>query len=1018
MNNVRLYNNDGTLLLDIPVDDGSYRMKKIMGENILSLNFSMGNYIDIPVGTYCEYKAERYTLYSVGRVKKRHTYHFDYSLVLGAYQEYLGFVKYKFFDVDRTPGQPDRMMGPAKLNFSLTATPEDFVQLMVDNLNIEGGFGWEKGECLQADPVNIDFNHDDCFSALQKIADTFKSEWEVSGKKIAVRKVERLDGEGRRIGFPLSYGYQKGILGQETSRGGVNENNGIGIERKQYDDKNVINRLYIQGGDRNINRAAYGNDTLLMPKEKTIIHEGIEYRTDETGSYIERAGRTGLIAEDSLKTESIYPHRDGTVTLVEQIDDSKGRYNIIDADIPEALDYSKCIIPGSTMTVVFQTGQLAGLEFEVKYTHSVRRFELKPITPNGLTYPQGSIIPVTGDKYGVFHISLPQEYIDEAENEVLSEAVKYLHENSVPRVTYLWQLDSIYAKKNWGEIGGYLDLGYFVQFTDGDLLPEETDIRIVSVKEFINRPRLPIIEIANNITGKSLGGILNEIPTQEQSTDRKDNVIMQYFRRTWSDVMDTIAALQDAMLEFSDPINPITVQTMLALIGDEGLQFRFVDNITDPVPVVFNIEYKAEEKKLYLPAAILQHMTIGIDNISSSHKSSEYHFWDMREYVSDALTDTEQGYYVYAKVERNGILGSFLISPTAIEMKADADYYHLLIGILNPERSGTRSFARMYGFTEILPGRITTDRIVSSDGLNYLDLLHNALHLTNGLSGDNEQTLDWSNGTLTLTNATIKNALKVFGEALIAGFKFSNQVIKSTAMVDTEHAMILDGMNGFIEVNAEKTISGNPGSTPIKSKITISKTNGAVICGSTLGNTSVSANGIEARYANGRLTNDSFTPVAAVSATSKGDDSDLFQTRAAIYGKNERYKTNNMPDTFGGIFEELLVKGLVMDMEEVTDSVVPYTISARKTFVLGSVSSQRVVYLPNNSYPGTVVFIKQLGTSRLRVTPQNGQLLYDDSTPNDYKDVTEGMLAVCIYLGEKDVEGNIRGRWSFNQFGW
>ena len=52
-----------------------------------------------------------------------------------------------------------------------------------------------------------------------------------------------------------------------------------------------------------------------------------------------------------------------------------------------------------------------------------------------------------------------------------------------------------------------------------------------------------------------------------------------------------------------------------------------------------------------------------------------------------------------------------------------AGYYHLLVGILNSEYDGERSYVSLYGFSEILPGRITTDKIVSSDGKTYFDLL-------------------------------------------------------------------------------------------------------------------------------------------------------------------------------------------------------------------------------------------------------------------------------------------------------
>lgn len=185
-----------------------------------------------------------------------------------------------------------------------------------------------------------------------------------------------------------------------------------------------------------------------------------------------------------------------------------------------------------------------------------------------MTYPQGSIIPEAGDKYGVFHMSLPPEYIDSAEIEARDEAAKFLYENSQPKFTYLWQLDGIFAKDQWGVIGGFLTPGYFVKFSDPQFLPEPVDIRITSVKEYVNKPKSPTIEISNNITGKALGAVLNEIPTQEQGTDRKDSNVVHYAKRRFRDVQQTMSMLEDSQLHFANSINPITVQTMAMLVGD------------------------------------------------------------------------------------------------------------------------------------------------------------------------------------------------------------------------------------------------------------------------------------------------------------------------------------------------------------------------------------------------------------------------------------------------------------------
>lgn len=67
------------------------------------------------------------------------------------------------------------------------------------------------------------------------------------------------------------------------------------------------------------------------------------------------------------------------------------------------------------------------------------------------------------------------------------------------------------------------------------------------------------------------------------------------------------------------------------------------------------------------------------------------------------------------------------LSPKAIGMDDVAGFYHLLVGLLNSEYDGERSFVTLYGFTEILPGRITTDKIVSADGTTYFDLANSVI---------------------------------------------------------------------------------------------------------------------------------------------------------------------------------------------------------------------------------------------------------------------------------------------------
>lgn len=124
----------------------------------------------------------------------------------------------------------------------------------------------------------------------------------------------------------------------------------------------------------------------------------------------------------------------------------------------------------------------------------------------------------------------------------------------------------------------------------------------------------------------------------------------------------------------------------------------------------------------------------------------------MASFESASLTDGAVKYYLYIRAVKqfSGVAGSaeFRLETVAHKLE-EGNYYWLLVGVLNTEYDGERSFATLYGFTEILPGRVTTDKVVSADGNSFFDMLANAFKLGNKLrfniDGDNKLVL---NGTM------------------------------------------------------------------------------------------------------------------------------------------------------------------------------------------------------------------------------------------------------------------------------
>lgn len=691
--------------LDVQESDSSYRYRSLMSKPQLVLKFSLSEFVEIPVGAWCEYQGVKYKLGSPENIKKNGTRNIEYTLTLGTLEDNMSLYKMRN-PVDK------------RLKWSMCAKPHELVEAIVWNLNQRDGAGvWKVGECLDAAEQTVEFNHTYVDAALQDVANKFETEWEINDYTISLHKVEYFKDDP----LPLAYGKGNGFE--------------PGVGRTTQSDELPIKRLYVQGGDRNIDRSKYGSAELLLPKSQTLVYEGRIYQSDAEGYSIERIDKVSdAVKEDSLDCSEIYPSRVGTVSAVECIDAGKNFYDIIDNSIPAELNFSDYVIEGETATIIFQKGMLAGddKQFEFKYNHSERRFELVPQEIDGVTMPNETFSPAVGDTYAIFGIMLPDSYICNntdktgASWDMFREAARKLYENEDPKFTFTGTLQGLWAKKNWLRVGGRLKVGGYVLFTDEQFAPDGIPIRITGIKEFLTSPYAPVLEISNSVSGKSVSSQLREIGQNEVATDNSIRNAVSYTKRRFRDVRETMAMLEDSMLDnFTNSINPLTVQTMMMLVGDESLQFRFVASKTDLTAVGDGITYDNTAKQLHIPHGFIQHMTLGIGTISSSHADSEYKVWEMNEYLSPYLDNGAKKYYLYAKVSRTDttVKGDFLLSDRAIKMTDVAGYYHLLVGILNSEYDGERSYVSLYGFSEILPGRITTDKIVSSDGKTYFDLL-------------------------------------------------------------------------------------------------------------------------------------------------------------------------------------------------------------------------------------------------------------------------------------------------------
>lgn len=716
--------NDATLTVEL--DDTSYRYRSLMGDHSLTLYFSHNSHIEIPLLAYCIFQGERYTLLEPQIITKENDNLYNYTLAMEANQTFTNLYKFRN-SVD------------GRLEFSLTAKPHEHLQMVIDNLN-ERNSGWSMGSYIDDDEKTITYSHDSCYDAIGMIADTFETEWSIEDKTISINKVAGEIDEA----ISLSYGKGNGFVS--------------GVVRSNQSNQHMINRVYIESDSRNIDSSTYGNSTLLLPKNQELVYNDRNYITDSSGVYVECTDMTDEVYyEDSLDLTDIYPSRVGEVTSVEVIDEESNLYDILDSTISDELDFSQCVIDGETMSIIFQSGMLAGREFDVEYQHSDRRFLIVPDTKDGIDMPSSIYTPAVGDKYAIFNITLPDEYIEIAENDLLTACVEYLEKYQTQPFTFNGDLDGIWAKKNWENIGGKIKIGGYVLFSDTYFQPEEVAIRITAIKDFINSPYSPQIELSNSDISNSLGSAISKLENETVKQEMEIANSISYSKRRYNDVIETMEMIETAFnANFTDSISPVTVQTMSLLLGDESLQFCFVNPLDYSDTVGDNITYDSSAMQLSSPACAIKHFSLGISSLSSSHNESEYLCWSVAAFTSTVLDVSSASYYLYIKAERESENATFLLSNTAIALEEEDNYYHLLVGILGSEYDNTRSFTTFYGFTEITPGRVTTDKIVSGDGDSFIDLVNNSFRL-----GSRTQCIDYNtsgDGTLLLVGSMVQRS--------------------------------------------------------------------------------------------------------------------------------------------------------------------------------------------------------------------------------------------------------------------
>lgn len=495
--------------------EGSYERKAIMEIALLTIKWTTENYVEYPIGTRTTYRGTTYTLHTEPKVKKVHSRLYEYDITLEAPEADLARLKFKF-------------PADGRLQFSLTAKPQEFIRYIVDNINERGTQRWQGLASLPADTSEktLTFNHNTLIEALKSICEAFKTEWSAEAGVLTLGAVEF----EKQSPITLAYGKGKGLL--------------PGLVRTDNGKVAPLGRMYVQTTTRNIPES-YQRKTLKLASG-TWHFNGTTFTnaptTDSTAyytteNYVELANKAVISAEASTEITDIYPKRVGVVSQVFKLEratrktangkDSATSILFDFTDTSNEVDYKAHIIKGETAKLIFQSGACAGREFEFQYKHEEKRFLLVPLSADDTIFPSETFPIAVGDKYAVFGIELPNQYITAAETEAAKAAVATLHKQAQDRISITAEVQSLWLKKQTDPtIARKLRIGGFVSFQDPALSPKPYTIRIKAIKRPLTDPEAPTLELSNEpVQTSSISTVIKDVQALKYANSVTNSII-------------------------------------------------------------------------------------------------------------------------------------------------------------------------------------------------------------------------------------------------------------------------------------------------------------------------------------------------------------------------------------------------------------------------------------------------------------------------------------------------------------
>lgn len=595
-----IYDSTGKERATVVVGSGSVRRFALMGDDYVTLKFVVAEPLYIAIGDYIDTDFGRFVIVSdqkpnISKTTGGYEYELKFEAPHCAWKNKISMLVYK----QKVGNVEKRYRKESSWNLTADIITQAEAAI-IDNLECLGMdyrvqlHGVDEDTASKS--VLVTYDNTSIYDALTLIADAFDVEWWIVGNIIYFGKCQ---------------------FGEETESVDLTLGDNVSDMGNAKSSADFATRFYVYGSDKNLRNyrktdrgesVALGvvTDRLMLPKGTDYI-DLYKYDTEGNRVYITDSAYTAdtntempseEVVENTIVFDDVYPKQDATITDVfvyrkAPIKDSEGnvvkKIPIYWCKVDGFIFDRKYLLEGKTIQMMFQSGLLSGMTFDVTFNPAndavkhpdgsvnkdAQRWELVYNTDYGRELPDKTLKPSAGDKivFINFDAKLVTEgdMVADAEKKLYTTAVDYIKKQATDNQTYDCTIMCDVARD-----GFTLDVGQRVRLVNAAFFRTPRKSRVIGWEIPLDIPYdNPVYTIGEAVSYSTIGTLSKSVEALTAQGQRRESgsggvyLIRSYDNVTPATDLNAYSALR-ALRQFVNAVDDDDVAGLLTFA--KGLQ--------------------------------------------------------------------------------------------------------------------------------------------------------------------------------------------------------------------------------------------------------------------------------------------------------------------------------------------------------------------------------------------------------------------------------------------------------------